>query len=132
MDPGLQEWRSSIADSSPSLLGHEASPARDTEGTQPDIIYGPEGAASCTMDPVELLGDRVHIGVGQRASASGASMDASGKETASSEQHGGTLVVAPPSVVKAVWARELASKVSTTHTMPISSHPASALQPLPS
>lgn len=106
----MQGWRSRIAGGDLSLPGQcERWPA----GTQLDSIYGPEGSASFVMDSPHLP-TCTHTDVVQQASASDASTDGAGEEAESFEQLGGTLVVAPPSVVKAVWARELASKVMTT------------------
>ena len=111
----LQGWRSSLTGDDPSRLGHYQESLSAPEGTQIDRIHGPEGLDSFVMDPPELPRDSVGSHLQQQASASGDSTNGNGEEAASFQQHGGTLVVAPPSVVKAVWARELASKVMTTH-----------------
>ncbi|KAL3158216.1 hypothetical protein ABBQ38_010470 [Trebouxia sp. C0009 RCD-2024] len=116
--PPDEGWRSRIAGGDLSLPGQcERWPA----GTQLDSIYGPEGSASFVMDSPHLP-TCTHTDVVQQASASDASTDGAGEEAESFEQLGGTLVVAPPSVVKAVWARELASKVSGRCELKVAVH----------
>lgn len=119
--PPDEGWRGSIAGGDSSLLSqHQRCPA-GLEGSQLDSIHGPEDCDSFIMDSPHLPRG-TPTDVVQQASASDASTDGGGEEAASFEQHGGTLVVAPPSVVKAVWARELASKVSDRCELKVAVH----------
>ena len=137
MDPELQDWRGSIESDSSSLLAQDDRPS-PLEGLESDVIYGPEGASSFTMDqaalPIghsaEMARDILDSGVGQQASAGDASSSSGGGEEL---EPGGTLIVAPPSVVKLVWASELASKVLlATQGLPLPLPPAlPALSPHP-
>lgn len=114
----MQDWRNSMQGNSSSLLGQTPTPA---DHSQPDIMYGPEGPSSFTMDqeaeppmvhPAELPAETRHMGAEHDASASDSNNDqSSGEDPGAVLHHGGTLIVAPPSVVKLVWAPELASKV---------------------
>lgn len=114
----MQDWRNSMQGDHSSLLGQTATPA---DQPQPDMVYGPEGPSSFTMNqeaeltlvhPAELPAESVQISAEQEASASGANSDQGSREDPGAFwHHGGTLIVAPPSVVKLVWAPELASKV---------------------
>lgn len=102
-----------------SLLGQRI--PTPTDHPQPDIVYGPEGSSSFTMDQkaelplahaAELPGEILQTGAEQEAAASGSNDgQGSGEDPAAFLHHGGTLIIAPPSVVKLVWAPELSSKV---------------------
>ena len=115
----LQDWRSSMQGDNSSTLEQRMPTSADDP--QPDIVYGPEGPSSFTMDqeaelplvhPAELPGETPQTAPKQEACASGSNNgDGSAEDQETFLHHGGTLIVAPPSVVKLVWAPELASKV---------------------
>lgn len=109
----LQEWRSIMQGDKSSFHGQDKGTPTFFNSPQPDIMYCPEGPSSFTSEhEAEQPPGTVSTGAVWQGYASDASnVEGSGGNTDTPLHHGGTLIVAPPSVVNFVWAPELVSKV---------------------